>query len=132
MGCTCQFLHADVRPGGYYHIRQELPNGHYVYCRFDFREINPVERLIFVTGLCDEKGELVSNPFFSDWPRKLLTTVNFEEEGSCTKVTVLWEPLDASDAELAFFMQNLFIGHQGWSETFVRLESAIGELEPVA
>jgi uncharacterized protein YndB with AHSA1/START domain len=124
-GCTCRLLHADVRPGGYYHLQQELPDGTQLYCKFEFHQINPIDQLIFVTAICDEKGEVVKNPFFPDWPQKLLTTVRFDDEGSGTKVTVLWETLEASDAEVAFFTKNFEIGHQGWSETFDRLRKAI-------
>jgi len=131
-GCTCRLLHADVRPGGYYHIQQEGPDGKPIYCKFAFREISPIDQLVFVTSICNEVGEIVKNPFFPDWPQRLLTTVNFEDDGPGTKVTVIWEPIEASASELAFFMQNLGIGHQGWSETFVRLQKTIEALQPVA
>lgn len=131
-GCTCRLLHADVRPGGYYHIRQESPDGRQVYCKFEFRQISPIDKLVFVVTICDEKGETVENPFFPDWPKRLLTTVTFEDNGPGTKVTALWELLEASPAEADFFTQNLEIGHQGWSETFDRLQKTIEDLEPVA
>src|ERR1700722_17693514 len=121
-GCTCRLLHADVRPGGYYHVQQEMPDGKQVHCKVEFRQISPIDQLVFVTSLCDEKGETIKNPFFRDWPERLLTTVNFEDEGTDTKVTVIWELMEASPAEAAFFLRNLEIGHQGWSETFDRLQ----------
>ncbi|HLK14769.1 MAG TPA: SRPBCC domain-containing protein [Fimbriimonadaceae bacterium] len=130
-GCTCRLLHADVRPGGYYHIQQGMADGKPIHSRVDFREVSPIDRLVFVVSLCDEKGETVNNPFFPDWPRTLLTTVNFEDGGSGTKVTVIWELLDASAAEAAFFSKNLRIGHQGWSETFDRLQTTIEAAQPV-
>jgi uncharacterized protein YndB with AHSA1/START domain len=113
-------------------VQQETPNGTLVHCKIDFRQISPVDQLVFVTSLCDEKGETIKNPFFPDWPERLLTTVTFEDEGSDTKVTVIWELMEASDAEAAFFRQNLQIGQQGWSETFDRLQKTIEALEPVA
>ena len=124
-GCTNRLLHADVRPGGYYHIEQKMSDGKAVFCRFDFQQISPIEQIVFVTSLCDEKAKIVKNPFFPDWPMKLLTTVNFEDDGNGTKLTVLWEPIEATPAELAFFEKNMSIGHQGWSETFDRLQKAI-------
>lgn len=130
-GCTCRLLHADVRPGGYYHILQEGPNGRQIHCKVEFRQISPIDQLVFVVSICDEKGEVVKNPFFPEWPARLLTTVTFEDDGSGTKVTVFWELLEASAAEAAFFMQNLEIGREGWSQTFDRLRKTIEELEPV-
>jgi uncharacterized protein YndB with AHSA1/START domain len=132
-GCTNQLLHADVRPGGFYHIRQRWADGKEVYCKFQFQQITPVDLLVFVTSLCDEAGETVQNPFFLDWPKRLLTTVTFEDDGSGTRVTAIWDLLeDASAAEIAFFMKNLEIGHAGWSQTFDRLQETIKELELVA
>jgi uncharacterized protein YndB with AHSA1/START domain len=132
-GCTCRLLHADVRPGGYYHIHQIGPDGKQIYCKCEFRQVSPIERLVFVVSICDENGETVKNPFVPDWPQRLLTTVTFEDDGSGTKVTALWETLeDATAAEIAFFVKNLEIGHQGWSETFVRLQETIDQLSPVA
>src|ERR1700726_1274496 len=74
-GCTCRLLHADLTPGGYYHIQQAFPDGIQVHCKLEFRQISPFDQLVFVTSICDEKGETVKNPFFSDWPERLLTTV---------------------------------------------------------
>jgi len=131
-GCTCRLLHADVRPGGYYHIHQVGPDGKQVYCKFEFRHIRPIDQLVFVTAICDEKAEIVKNPFFPEWPIRLLTTVSFEDDGSGTKVTVLWDTLEASAEEVAFFMKNMEIGQAGWSQTFDRLQKTIEALEPVA
>ena len=129
-GCTCRLLHADVRPGGYYHIQQEGPDGKQIYCKVEFRQISPIDQLVFVVSICDEKGEIVKNPFVPEWPERLLTTVTFEDDGSGTKVTAIWELLEASGAEAAFFMQNLHIGRQGWTETFDRLQKTIEALQP--
>jgi uncharacterized protein YndB with AHSA1/START domain len=130
-GCTCRLLHADVRPGGYYHVQQEGLGGMLVYCKHEFRQVSPMEQLVFVTSICDEKGDTIKNPFCPEWPERLLTTVNFEDDGAGTKVTVFWDLLDASAEEAAFFMKNLPIGYQGWTETFVRLQETIESLEPV-
>ena len=38
-----------------------------------------------------------------DWPRVLLTTVTFEEDGAQTKLRLTWVPHEASEAEIACF-----------------------------
>jgi hypothetical protein len=38
----------------------------------------------------------------------------------------------SSPTEVAFFQQHLNFCQQGWTETFVRLQKTIDELEPVA
>ena len=130
-GCSCRLLHADVRPGGYYHVEEISPDGNQIYIKFEFRQINPIDELVFVTSICDKNAQTVIHPFLPDWPKMLLATVTFEDEGPGTKVTVLWEPIEASSAEIEFFKNNLHIGQQGWTETFVRLQKTIEGLTPV-
>jgi uncharacterized protein YndB with AHSA1/START domain len=127
-GCTASLRHADVRPGGYYLVEQHGPDGAHLFVKFGFREINPIDRLVFVTSICSEEGEIVNNPFVPSWPRSLLTTVAFEDAEQGTRVSVLWEPLDAADDEIEFFVKNMKIGHAGWSQTFDRLTHVLEEL----
>jgi uncharacterized protein YndB with AHSA1/START domain len=124
-GCTCRIIHADVRPGGYYHLLQTSPDGTEVYCKFEFKEINPIEHLVLVTQLCDENMTTIQNPFAADWPRRLLAKITFEDDGARTKVTVYWDPIDPTDAELTFFVKNIHNGQQGWRESFDQLERTI-------
>ncbi len=124
-GTTCRLLHADVRPGGHYHVREEWPDGKLVYTKFEFRRIRPNEELVFVTSLSDETGKTVEHPFWPEWPTRLLATVNFEDDESGVNVNVLWEPLEPSDSQIAFFMQHIDMGRIGWSQTFDRLQTTI-------
>ena len=39
----------------------------------------------------------------ADWPRILLTTVEFDEMSGKTNVRLTWAPFEATDAEIACF-----------------------------
>lgn len=130
-GCSCRLLHADVRPGGCYHVEQTGPDGGLFYFKVEFREISPVDQLVFVTSICNETGEVITHPSLPEWPARLLTTVNFEVDGEGTRLTVIWELMEAAPAQAAFFMGNQQIGRQGWTESLNRLQQTIEQAESV-
>ncbi len=49
-----------------------------------------------------------------NWPRILLTTVEFEDSGDGTDLTLIWEPFEATDAELAMFADAIPNLENGW------------------
>ena len=51
----------------------------------------------------------------------MLTTVMFEEEGSGTRVTLTWSPLNAEADEQANFVSNIPSMHGGWGNSFDQL-----------
>ena len=72
--------------------------------KMTFQEIVPEEKLVWHHASTDADWNIVSNPMMPDWPRVLLTTVTFQDEGSAnTKVRLVWTPHEASDAEIACF-----------------------------
>ena len=126
--CESHLIHADVRQGGYYLQEDRWPDGAHCYLRHAFESINPCETLAFVTSFCTEDGETANHPFAPFWPKRMLTTLSFEDEDAGTNLSVLWEPVEASEEETAFFTEILPSCHQGWTGTFGRLEQALREV----
>ncbi len=56
------------------------------------------------------------------WPRLMLTTVIFDDEGSRTRVTLTWEPINPSKEERESFAQMLHSMTGGWTGTFDQLD----------
>ena len=137
--CESRLLSADVRPGGHYNQEVLFPDGTRFLTRINFREINPIDLLVFVTSFCNDAGELTKHPFMPLWPDHLLTHVTFEDvgkdvakgegkdegkdEGAGTRVTVVWDPIDASADEVECFYNSQPSCYAGWTGTFDRLES---------
>jgi len=130
--CESKLLYADVRPGGYCHQETHGDEGEVNWNKFEYLEINPIEKLVFVVSFCDRNLKPAEHPMFPEWPERLLTTVTFEDSGVDTKVTVLWEPLEASAEETAFFMSQIDACQIGWSETFDKIEKTVESLQPVS
>ena len=60
-----------------------------------------------------------------DWPRKLLTTVLFEELGGQTNVQLSQIPFDASDKENACFAQFMNNMQNGWGSGYKLIDELL-------
>jgi len=118
----------DLRVGGIYHYGMETPDGKAMWGRMIFREIAPLERLVFINSFSDEAGGLGRHPLAPTWPRELYSIYTFEEmpDGK-TKFTVTWRPHNATDEEQATFDAGHASMTGGWTGTIDKLETYIAE-----
>jgi hypothetical protein len=65
----------------------------------------------------------------ADWPRVLLTTVAFAEDGGRTKLRLTWVPHEASDAEIACFAAAIDRMGKGWDAGMELLAELLAELQ---
>src|SRR6266496_2994918 len=86
----------DFRPGGVFHYCLRSPDGKEMWGKFVYREIVLPERIVHVHSFSDENGGLTRHPFSPGWPREMLSTTTFAEQGGTTTVTTQWVPLNAS------------------------------------
>jgi uncharacterized protein YndB with AHSA1/START domain len=120
----------DLRAGGIYHYGLQAPDGSLMWGRFVYREIEAPERIVFINSFSDEKGGVTRHPLQKEWPLELLSTFLFEDLGSNrTKVTIVWAPIDESDAERHAFDTNRESMTQGWTGTLDRLEHYLADLK---
>ncbi|MEI8194575.1 MAG: SRPBCC family protein [Phycisphaerae bacterium] len=105
----------DFRPGGMYHTCVRGPEGKEMWGKWAFREIVPLERLVFVTSFSDAAGNLTRHPLSATWPLEMLTTVTFTEAAGRTTVTIQWDPLNATPEERATFAASRDGMQQGWT-----------------
>jgi uncharacterized protein YndB with AHSA1/START domain len=119
----------DLRPGGTYHYGLKTPDGHEMYGKQVYREILAPERLVFVQSFSDKNGGITRHPVSPAWPLEMLSTVTFEEEGpSRTKLTVQWEPINASAEERKVFDAARDGMNGGFKGTFDALEAYLKTL----
>jgi uncharacterized protein YndB with AHSA1/START domain len=113
----------DLRPGGTFHYGMHAPSGAPMWGLFQYREVTPPERLVFLNSFSNENGDVTRAPFNGDWPLHMLSTITFAARGNTTEVTVQWEPFEASAAEWATFDEGRASMTGGWSGTFEQLEA---------
>ncbi|MBX3114497.1 MAG: SRPBCC domain-containing protein [Fimbriimonadaceae bacterium] len=120
----------EARPGGFYHYRLEMPDGMEVWGRFQYQELSPNDRLIWIASFSDENGGITRHPMAPDWPAEMMTIVTFqpENEGK-TRVTVSTIPHNSSQLETDTFIKAMDSLDKGWGGTLDRLEEYIIRLD---
>ena len=93
-----------------------------------FKEVTPPEKIVWHHSSTDKDWNIVSNPMMPDWPKVLLTTVTFNEDGGKTKVRLSQVPLDATDAEIACFAQAMANMDHGWGKGFELIAEILAEM----
>jgi uncharacterized protein YndB with AHSA1/START domain len=122
-GVTTQVITFDLRPGGMAHSRMDTPDGHVMWARFVYREVEPPSRLAWAHAFSDENAGVVRGPFDPNWPLELLTTVLFEDEDGGTRITLTWSPLNSTDIERQTFEAAIPSMTMGWTGSFDQLEA---------
>ncbi|QEC53813.1 uncharacterized protein YndB with AHSA1/START domain [Anseongella ginsenosidimutans] len=90
-GCTIEYRHIEVRPGGSFHSCVHDPVYGDCWITGTYLEVSAPEKLVFTMLLSDKDGNDVSSAAAGkpeDWPEQLLTTVTFEPVKQQTKVTI--------------------------------------------
>jgi uncharacterized protein YndB with AHSA1/START domain len=118
---TAPVVKVDLREGGRYLFAMRSPEGQEVWSTGVYREIVPMERLVFTDSFADAEGNVVPASTYGmsgDWPLELLVTVTFEEHGSGTKMTLRHEGIPAGEP--------IEQAEAGWNESFDRLATLLG------
>ena len=121
---TCPFCEIDFREGGKYLNCMRSPQGKEYWGTGVFREIIPMERIVFTDSFADEKGNVVPATHYgmnSDFPLEMLVVVTFEDLEGKTKMTL--EHLGVPGGPEFEGMQ------QGWSESFDKLSQSVEWVE---
>lgn len=128
-GTRAEVKHFELRPGGYLHSRLEGADGNVSWGKNIYREVEAPNLIVWEQGWANEAGEIAPAPFPMPWPLLLLTTVRFVDDGPNTRVTLNWEPINATADELASFAQMIPSMSGGWTGTFDQLDAYLLETE---
>jgi uncharacterized protein YndB with AHSA1/START domain len=131
-GFTCPVATVDLRPGGLFHYRLVAPDGQEIWGKFIYRDIKAPELLEYLLSFSDEAGGVTRHPWAPDWPLETLSTITLTESDGGTKVTVTWQPHNATEAELKSFDESHDLMRQGWGGTFDQLADYLATPEAQA
>ena len=119
----------DVRPGGQWLTEMKMGERS-GYQRADYTEVAAPDRLVCIMSSTDADWVVAANPMMPDWPRRLLTTVTFEDAPSGkTKMRLTWVPHEANAAEIACFASAIAGADKGWAAGMAILEELLAELQ---
>jgi uncharacterized protein YndB with AHSA1/START domain len=117
---TCPFCEMDLRVGGKYLNCMRSPEGREYWSTGVYREIVPMERIVFTDCFADEQGNIVPAAHYGmspDFPLEMLVSVTFEDQDGKTKMTLKHIGLPATpEGEGA---------QQGWNESFDKLAESL-------
>lgn len=116
----------DLEPEGVWLNEMKMGGGSN-FQKMIFKEVVKPERLVWHHCSADENWDVAANPMMPDWPRILLTTVTFTENGDKTHVRLTQVPVDATDAEIACF-SNMKDGMSGgWGAGYNIIDEILSE-----
>ena len=118
----------DLKPGGLWLLEMQW-GGTSQYQRVEYTEVSPPQRLVWLHSSSDADWNVIDNPMMPRWPRVLLTTVTFEQDGAQTKLRLTWVPHEASEAEIAGFAEALGGMDKGWGAGMELLAEQLAELQ---
>jgi uncharacterized protein YndB with AHSA1/START domain len=113
-GCTIDVVKHDPKAGGVFHYCMRFGPGVEMYGRFDYREITPVERIVFVNGFADAEGNRIRYAMSPTWPVEVLNTVKLTEQDGKTTLHLHSTPLNADQLEIDTFKA----GHSSMQQGF--------------
>lgn len=119
-GFTTPLCEIDLKIGGRHLWSMQSPDGMQMYYTGEYKEIVPMERLVFSDGMCDAEGNPI-NPTAMGMPEgspmSMDVTVTFSHEDGKTTVTV---------SHMGFGEGGDRAG-MGWEQAFDKLSAVLAE-----
>jgi uncharacterized protein YndB with AHSA1/START domain len=119
----------DFRPGGTFHYGMRSPDGHIMWGKFVYREIEPLKKIVFTTSFSDEAGMVTRAPFAANFPLEVLNTIEFSGVAGKTTLAMTGVPFNAGDDEKAFFESMFPSMNQGFTGTLNQLEEYLKQVQ---
>jgi len=119
-GYTTPACDIDLRVGGRFLLCMRSPEGKDYWIMGVYREIVPLEKLVYTDSFADEHGNVVPAAHYGmnpEIPLELLVIVTFEDLGRRTKLTLRHAGLPEGPHQAG--------AQQGWSESLDRLEASM-------
>ena len=109
-GFTTTIVEFDFRSGGILHYCMTSPEGHKMYGKQIYREIEKPTLINMVTSFCDAEANIIRHPMSETWPKEVLNSMEFEAiDDNTTRLTIYGIPVNATEEE----HQTFIAGHEG-------------------
>lgn len=120
-GTAIERCEMDCRTGGACHYSMKGPDGSVMWGKFDYLEVDPPSRIVYVNYFSDEAGGITRNPYSASWPHRIHNTLTFREEHGQTVLMQQSRPLEASEEEIGTFLENTENVRNGMGVAYDRL-----------
>lgn len=102
-GCSVEIASLDFRPGGFFHYSMRFDNAPVSWGRFNYREVVPHRKIVWLNSFANEKGGIVRAPFSDLCPMEIQNSVAFTEHEGRTSVMLVATPFGANAGEIQYF-----------------------------
>ncbi|MFB9240077.1 SRPBCC domain-containing protein [Massilia antarctica] len=128
-GCTIEVIRHEPLAGGVFHYCMRFGPGVEMYGKFEYREIAPPGRLVFINGFADAEGKRIHYELSPTWPLEVLNTVVLSEAGGKTSLHLHSTPLDASAVEIETFKAGHGSMQQGFGGMYDEYEKYLATVK---
>jgi uncharacterized protein YndB with AHSA1/START domain len=120
-GLTMAACKVDLRPGGMFHYGMKTPDGHEMWGKFVYKQIDPPRKLVLVVSFSDAQGGTTRHPMSATWPLEVLNTMTLVEDNGNTNMTLHGIPINATPEEHKTFKAGHSSMQQGFAGTMNQL-----------
>ena len=123
-------IHAfDLEAGGAW-LNEMKMGDNSMFSKMVFQEVMAPEKMVWHHhSSTDADWNDIANPMMPGWPRLLLTTVTFQDDGDKTNVRLSQVPMEASDEEIACFAEAMSNMDGGWGSGYKIIDAILAELQ---
>lgn len=123
-GCPIKFARLDFKVGGSFLYCLGTPIGLDMWGKWTYREIRPMEHLIWQHTFSDAEGQAITrHPFSPTWPLEMMLTIDMKPVGDDrTDLVLSMVAVNVTDIERATWDSGFAGLQQGWGGTFDLLE----------
>ena len=125
-GAEAGYAKLDFRVGGSFHYSMKS-GGAELWGLATYTEIEKPAKLVYVQQFSDKDRGLTAHPMAPTWPKRMLTTVLFQDFGPKTLISLYWAPIEPSAAESETFAKGMDGMKGGWGGSFDRLDEFLKE-----
>jgi uncharacterized protein YndB with AHSA1/START domain len=120
-GCTLEVKRFEFREGGFFHYAMNFAGAPPMWGRFNYREIQPKKKLVWLNSFANEHCGIARAPFSENCPMEIENTVTFTEEDGITTIHLVAVPFGEEAAERNFFIDLKPSMEQGYGGTLDQL-----------
>ncbi|MGZ3771076.1 MAG: SRPBCC family protein [Bdellovibrio sp.] len=115
---TAPVINNDFHVGGKYLFAMLSPEGQMIWSTGTYKEIRYLEKIVATDSFSDEKGNIVPSSQYGMQGMNdvLLLTVDFEDQGNKTKLTIHHKDFPAEMVDMCM---------TGWNESLDKLEDVV-------
>ena len=120
-GCSIEILRFEFRPGGFTHYAMKFADAPTTWGRFNYREVVPAERIVWLNSFANEKCGIARAPFSELCPLEIENFATFTEHAGTTTISLRAEPFGEAAEERRYFEDLHSSLEQGYGGTLDQL-----------